>query len=65
MGAAEEFSGLIWTKSSYSIHSCLELARPDGRSVAVRDSKDPGGRLLRFGADGWSAFRSGIRSGAL
>jgi uncharacterized protein DUF397 len=51
-----------WTKSSYSAQSgeCVELAPvPDG--VAVRDSKDPSGPVLRFTSDEWRAFVAGVK----
>jgi hypothetical protein len=47
-----------WFKSSYSTGSggeCVEIAAcPD--TVRVRDSKDTGGSVLSFTADGWTAF---------
>ncbi|EDY47226.1 DUF397 domain-containing protein [Streptomyces clavuligerus] len=65
MNTSADFPGLTWTKSSYSLSSCLEMARPDDVSVAVRDSKDSTGPLLRFTAGGWTAFRSAIGTGRL
>ncbi|ONH24992.1 DUF397 domain-containing protein [Pseudofrankia asymbiotica] len=57
---------LFWRKSSYSGGTggnCVEVAvLPDG-GRAVRDSKDPGGSVLRFTAAEWAAFLAGARDG--
>lgn len=54
---------LIWIKSSYSGSQgseCVEVAAlPDG--VAVRDSKDPDGPVLRFTAVEWRAFVARVK----
>lgn len=58
---------LVWTKSSYSSANgqCTEVARlPDG-GMAVRDSKDPGGAVLRFSEGEWRAFLAGVEAGEL
>jgi hypothetical protein len=34
-----------------------------GGDVAVRDSKNPDGPVLRFTASEWSAFLAGVRDG--
>ncbi len=56
---------LTWVKSSYSGaqgDNCVEVATlPDG-SRAVRDSKDPGGPVVRFTSAQWRAFTDGLRS---
>ncbi len=56
----------LWRKSSYSGGNggaCVEVAAlPDG-SLAVRDSKDPGGPNLAFVADEWLAFTAGVKAG--
>jgi hypothetical protein len=55
---------LIWTKASFSNPggACVEVAQiSDG--VAVRDSKDPEGSILRYTKPEWSAFLSGVRAG--
>jgi hypothetical protein len=55
-----------WRKSSYSGggNNCVEVAQVDGTSaVAVRDSKNPDGGRLIFGAGAWEAFITGIKRG--
>jgi Domain of unknown function (DUF397) len=48
---------------SYANGNCVEVASlPDGE-IGVRDSKDPGGPVLRFTADEWHAFLGGARKG--
>jgi Domain of unknown function (DUF397) len=53
-----------WMKSSVSFSNgaCVEVAG-DGRDVLVRDSKNPGGPVLRFTRDEWRAFLTGARDG--
>ncbi|MGH7172125.1 MAG: DUF397 domain-containing protein [Gemmataceae bacterium] len=49
---------LSWFTSSFSSANgqCVECARtPDG-GMAVRDTKDREGAMLRFGAAQWRAF---------
>lgn len=42
--------------------TCVEVAATaDG--VAVRDSKDPSGPVLRFTAEEWRVFVAGVRAG--
>lgn len=59
-------SRLEWRKSSRSTNQgdCVELAglRP---GVAVRDSKNPGGGLLRFDAAAWARFARRAKAGDL
>ncbi|WP_329132861.1 DUF397 domain-containing protein [Streptomyces sp. NBC_01476] len=47
-----------WKKSSYSAANgdCVEMATAGSSVVAVRDSKDPAGPVLRFSATSWSSF---------
>jgi hypothetical protein len=55
-----------WRKSSYSTagNNCVEVATPDGPAdIAVRDSKNPDGGHLTFGAEAWRAFISDIQHG--
>jgi hypothetical protein len=58
-------SSLSWTKSSlsFSNSNCVEVAgMPDG-GVAIRDSKNPDGPVLRFTPGEWHAFIGGARNG--
>ncbi|MER5746771.1 DUF397 domain-containing protein [Streptomyces sp. NPDC002225] len=64
---AETLHGADWFKSSYSNNqggNCVEGARFGGRVMAVRDSKDPGRGVCVFPAAAWSAFVTGLTSGA-
>ncbi|MCZ2525990.1 DUF397 domain-containing protein [Streptomyces sp. SCUT-3] len=60
------FGGLAWKKSSYSGANgqCVEVATPSPTSIAVRDSKNPGGPALSFSAEAWSAFVADVTGGA-
>ena len=52
-----------WRTSSYSGSNggtCVEVAGNLPGVVAVRDSKDPDGPMLRFSRADWSAFVAGI-----
>jgi hypothetical protein len=55
-----------WQKSSYSTAqgNCVEVS-PVREGIAVRDSKNPHGPVLRFSADAWQAFVSNIKAGQL
>ncbi|MFJ6214887.1 DUF397 domain-containing protein [Streptomyces sp. NPDC092296] len=56
-------TGYRWRKSSYSgaNNNCVEVA--DGlAAVPVRDSKDPSGPALVFGADAWAAFIAAVKA---
>jgi hypothetical protein len=59
-------TSLTWRKSSYSSSNsnCVEVAAT-GPSIAVRDSKDPLGPVLVFGAAEWRAFAAMITAGEL
>ena len=48
---------LLWRKSSHSGggNDCLEISSVEV-GTAVRDSKNPDGPQLRFGAAGWVSF---------
>lgn len=55
-----------WRKSSRSSpqgSNCVEAA--PGRTVAVRDSKNPDGPALAVGRRGWESFTAAIRSGRI
>jgi Domain of unknown function (DUF397) len=58
-------SQLAWRKASASQTNgnCVEVAVLPGGGVAVRDSKDPEGPVLRFTAAEWSAFAEGVAAG--
>lgn len=58
---------LRWRKSSYSGQgaNCVEVADlPDG-GMAVRDTKDHDGAMLRFSAEAWREFTSAIKDGRI
>jgi Domain of unknown function (DUF397) len=58
-----DLSSAVWRKSTFSgTNGCVEVAFVQGQ-VAVRDSKDPTGRVLVFTAHEWAAFLSGARAG--
>jgi|SoiMetStandDraft_2_1073263.scaffolds.fasta_scaffold187062_2 hypothetical protein len=53
-----------WRKSTQSgINGCVEVAFLDG-TVAIRDSKDRTGPVLRFTAHEWATFVNEVRNGA-
>ncbi|SEO59265.1 DUF397 domain-containing protein [Actinacidiphila rubida] len=61
-----DLNAACWHKSSYSNEEgaeCVEVARNVPGAVPVRDSKDPQGPALVFGADAWSAFLAGLAAG--
>lgn len=54
-----------WRRSRFSTGSdatCVEVA-VHGGAVAVRDSKDPDGPVLRFTSAEWRVFLHGVREG--
>ncbi|MCP3821203.1 DUF397 domain-containing protein [Streptomyces sp. A3M-1-3] len=56
--------GAAWRKSSYSGTSggeCVEVADGCHGAVPVRDSKNPAGPVLLFGAPAWRTFVDGLR----
>lgn len=61
-----DLSGAEWATSSYSSGNggaCVEVARNLAGVVPVRDSKDPAGPALVFGAYAWRDFLDGVRNG--
>lgn len=57
-------SELAWRKSARSTGNgaCVEVAPADGL-IAVRDSKDPHGPVLRYTPAEWEAFLDGAKKG--
>jgi hypothetical protein len=61
----DEADGLspIWKKSTRCAEgNCVEVARIGDR-ILVRDSKDPGGPILKFDFHEWGAFLGGVNGG--
>ncbi|WP_433567527.1 DUF397 domain-containing protein [Nocardia sp. CA-151230] len=60
-----DLSGAQWLKSSHSSGQteCVEVAWLTGRTVGVRDSKNPTGPALVFAPGEWDAFAAGIVRG--
>lgn len=58
-------SGPYWVKSSLSFSNgnCVEVADLPGRTIGLRNSRDPQGPVLRFTPDEWHAFLGGARNG--
>jgi predicted secreted Zn-dependent protease len=55
---------LAWRKSTRSTSgACVEVAPLPGGGIAVRDSKDPSGPVLRYTAKEWTAFLQGVEGG--
>ena len=54
-----------WRKSKHSGYNgdCVEVADMGGQ-IGVRDSKNPGGPVLKFTRTEWAAFTAGIRAQA-
>jgi hypothetical protein len=54
-----------WVKSSLSFANgnCVEVANLPTGEIAVRDSKNSEGPVLRFTPDEWHAFLGGVRNG--
>jgi hypothetical protein len=57
---------LVWFKSSYSSANgqCVESARTTDAGMAVRDSRQPNGAVLQFGAREWQVFTEGLKNAA-
>lgn len=57
---------LTWLKSPYSGSEggqCVEVATLANGDLAVRDSKDKTGPMLRFADDEWRAFTDRVKAG--
>lgn len=54
-----------WIKASKSASSgqCVEFSRLDADTIGVRDSKNPGGGLLRFTLGEFAAMLDGAKRG--
>jgi Domain of unknown function (DUF397) len=54
-----------FVKSTHSADSadCVEVARNVPGTVAVRDSKDTAGPVIRLSPAAWAAFRPGATGG--
>ncbi|GLY31148.1 DUF397 domain-containing protein [Kineosporia sp. NBRC 101731] len=63
----DELTDVVWIKSSRSgvNGNCVEVAFLGEGRVALRDSKDPQGPVLRFTRGEWSAFVDGVSEGEL
>ena len=65
--SATKLEGATWRKSqrSNSQGACVELARLDVATVAMRNSRDPRGTALVYPADAVRAMVGALRSGEL
>ena len=63
--SAADLAGATWRKSqrSNSQGACVELARIDTATVAMRNSRDPQGTALIYPATAVRAMISALRSG--
>ena len=63
--SAIRLDGAVWRKSerSNSQGACVELARLDSTTVAMRNSRDPKGTALIYPADAVRAMVSALRAG--
>jgi Domain of unknown function (DUF397) len=63
--SATQLDGAVWRKSerSNSQGACVELARLDSATVAMRNSRDPKGTALIYPADAVRAMVSALRAG--
>ncbi|MGW0474527.1 DUF397 domain-containing protein [Streptomyces coeruleorubidus] len=64
MNRTLDLTTAAWRKSSYSdggASNCLEVSDNHPGSVPVRDSKQPDGPILVFGASPWTSFLAGVK----
>jgi Domain of unknown function (DUF397) len=61
----QDLSRAAWRKSTYSGQdgNCVEIATNLPGIIAIRDSKNPAGPVLRFTHCDWTAFIRGIETG--
>lgn len=64
LGTGSPGPELAWRKARSSVANgaCVELVAVSGM-VAVRDSKDPDGPILRYTPAEWHAFLDGAKKG--
>jgi hypothetical protein len=62
--SSSESERLNWRKAKRSMNggNCTEIAAATG-VIAVRDSKDPLGPVLRYPVTSWTSFLASARSG--
>lgn len=58
---ASEFPQARWRKACHANNTCVEVAE-DGRTVLVRDGKDPDGPVLRFDRARWRRFAKAAKA---
>ncbi|MEW2610492.1 DUF397 domain-containing protein [Streptomyces sp. NPDC047880] len=59
MTSTRDLTTAVWRKSSYSdggANNCVEITDACPGRVPVRDSKQPQGPILVFGAKPWASF---------
>jgi hypothetical protein len=63
--SAARLEGVAWRKSqrSNSQGACVELARLDSATVAMRNSRDPRGTALIYSASAVRAMVTALRAG--
>ncbi|WP_188274757.1 DUF397 domain-containing protein [Streptomyces sp. CBMA152] len=63
--SSTSLNGAQWRRSSRSVgmNNCVETARIDAATLAVRDSKRTTGPALLFGTRAWHGFLTGLSTG--
>ncbi|MDG9707337.1 DUF397 domain-containing protein [Streptomyces sp. DH10] len=64
MNRTPDLTTAAWRKSSYSdggASNCLEVSDNHPGTVPVRDSKQPHGPILVFGASPWVSFLAAVK----